>query len=391
MTGARTSTDLASTVDLLTGFPFKSSSYCGPDEGVRLVRGDNVMQRGIRWDGAKHWPSSLTGEFGKYRLMSGDVVLAMDRPWIEAGLKVAEIRAGDAPSLLVQRVARLRTRDPGLRQDYLKWLLYTPAFTQHVLSVQTGTAVPHISGGQILSFKFELPDLDEQRRIAGVLGAFDDLIDTNTLLASRAQSLAVALLEGAEEVTALSEVAVPVKATLFRPVGTVEHYSLPAFDACGRPETVDGGEIKSGKQRLVAPSVLVSRLNPQTPRVWMSYPAGEAAASTEFVVLAGKDDVAVEEIWAACSSQTFASEMRSRVTGTTGSHQRVDKAAIPTIEVPDPRSLGTPHRRAVVSLVQEADGSLAQAAELAKIRDELLPLLMSGRITVDEAWEAVPG
>lgn len=349
------------------------------------------MQRGIRWDGAKHWPSSLTGEFGKYRLMSGDVVLAMDRPWIEAGLKVAEIRAGDAPSLLVQRVARLRTRDPGLRQDYLKWLLYTPAFTQHVLSVQTGTAVPHISGGQILSFKFELPDLDEQRRIAGVLGAFDDLIDTNTLLASRAQSLAVALLEGAEEVTALSEVAVPVKATLFRPVGTVEHYSLPAFDAGGRPETVDGGEIKSGKQRLVAPSVLVSRLNPQTPRVWMSYPAGEAAASTEFVVLAGKDDVAVEEIWAACSSQTFASEMRSRVTGTTGSHQRVDKAAIPTIEVPDPRSLGTPHRRAVVSLVQEADGSLAQAAELAKIRDELLPLLMSGRITVDEAWEAVPG
>ncbi|MDX5318424.1 MAG: hypothetical protein LPK38_03590, partial [Actinomycetes bacterium] len=79
-----------------------------------------------------------------------------------------------------------------------------------------------------------------------------------------------------------------------------------------------------------------------------------------------------------------------RVTGTTGSHQRVDKSAIPTIEVPDPRSLRSADREAVVSLVQDGHASRREAARLADVRDELLPLLMSGRVSVDEAWEAVP-
>ena len=36
----------------------------------------------------------------------GDVILAMDRPWIEAGLKWAFVRESDLPAFLVQRVAR---------------------------------------------------------------------------------------------------------------------------------------------------------------------------------------------------------------------------------------------------------------------------------------------
>jgi type I restriction enzyme S subunit len=39
-----------------------------------------------------------------------DVVLAMDRPWIEAGLKFAYLSQDDLPCLLVQRVSRLRAR-----------------------------------------------------------------------------------------------------------------------------------------------------------------------------------------------------------------------------------------------------------------------------------------
>lgn len=356
------------------------------DAGVPVVSAIHIKNGRINWEERLRFaPQWMFEKWMPVRLKKGDVLLTSEAPLGE----VAQVET-DEPLILSQRLFALRGKQGLLDSTYLRYFLQSSEGQSRLLARASGTTVFGIRQAELVKVLVPLPPLNEQRQIAGVLGAFDDLIDTTTQLASRAQSLAVALLEGAEEVTALSEVAVPVKAPLFRPVGTVEHYSLPAFDAGGRPETVDGGEIKSGKQRLVAPSVLVSRLNPQTPRVWMSYPTGEAAASTEFVILAGKDDVAVEEIWAACSSQTFASEMRSRVTGTTGSHQRVDKAAIPTIEVPDPRSLGTPHRRAVVSLVQEADGSLAQAAELAKIRDELLPLLMSGRITVDEAWEAVP-
>src|SRR6266540_3493471 len=178
---------LGSHVDLLTGFPFKSSGFTAKD-GVRLLRGDNVAQGVLRWDGAKRWPEAELDGLERYLLKEGDVIVAMDRPWIEAGLKYAQVSHLDVPSLLVQRVARLRS---GLRleQTYLRYLIGSPEFVRYVLSVQTGTAVPHISAGQIGAFRFMLPSLDEQRRIASVLGALDRKIQHNRRLATTAGHL----------------------------------------------------------------------------------------------------------------------------------------------------------------------------------------------------------
>ncbi|MGH8679381.1 MAG: restriction endonuclease subunit S [Burkholderiales bacterium] len=183
---------LAEHVDLLIGFPFKSASYTTDLDGIRLVRGDNVVQGRLRWDNAVRWPNHLTEGMERYRLESGDVVLAMDRPWIEAGLKYARIGQDDVPSLLVQRVARLRAA-VDLDQGFLYYLVGSCAVTDHVLAIQTGTAVPHISGGQILAFQFSLPPLPEQRAIASVLGSLDDKIEQNRRTARELERLARAI------------------------------------------------------------------------------------------------------------------------------------------------------------------------------------------------------
>src|SRR5258705_13162066 len=106
--GEWTPVQLGDVADFLTGFPFKSAEYVNGPDAIRLVRGDNIVQGAVRWDGVKRWPSKLAGQFQQYLLSAGDVVLAMDRPWIEAGLKYAAIAEEDCPSLLVQRVARFR-------------------------------------------------------------------------------------------------------------------------------------------------------------------------------------------------------------------------------------------------------------------------------------------
>jgi type I restriction enzyme, S subunit len=167
---------LAAHVDLLTGFPFKSSDFTDAADGVRLLRGDNVGQGRLRWGGVKRWPHPQVDGLDPYLLKEGDVVLAMDRPWIDAGLKYAQVSRRDVPSLLVQRVARLRSGER-LDQAYLRYVIGSPEFVRYVLSVQTGTAVPHISATQIGAFSFMLPPLIEQRRIAGVVGALDDKIE----------------------------------------------------------------------------------------------------------------------------------------------------------------------------------------------------------------------
>ena len=194
MTGEWEETTLGVEVDLLTGFPFKSERYTDSDDSIRLVRGDNIVQGAMRWDGVKKWPSSKSAEHELFQLQEGDVVLAMDRPWIEAGLKYAAISKYDLPCLLVQRTARLRG---GRRLDtgFLRYLVGSREFTQHIHAITTGTAVPHISGKQIKDFTFALPSLSEQKAIAAVLGALDDKIELNRRMNATLEAMARALFQ----------------------------------------------------------------------------------------------------------------------------------------------------------------------------------------------------
>jgi type I restriction enzyme S subunit len=177
------------------GFPFKSAKFLDQSEhAVRLLRGDNIGQGLLRWDGAKHWPEAEVEAVASYHVAQGDVVLAMDRPWIEAGLKFAYVRPSDMPCLLVQRVTRMRGTAT-LETDFLRHVIASPAFTGYVKSITTGVNVPHISGKDIKKFQFPLPPLDTQRRIASILGAYDDLIEVNRRRIAVLEEMARGLFE----------------------------------------------------------------------------------------------------------------------------------------------------------------------------------------------------
>ncbi|HNN96098.1 MAG TPA: restriction endonuclease subunit S [Pseudomonadota bacterium] len=163
-------TKLEAKIDLLAGFPFKSARYTNNDHDVRLLRGDNIVQGYVRWEDVKRWPVTDTGEYQRYWLASGDVVLAMDRPWVKAGLKRAQILINDLPCLLVQRTARLRG-DASMNNRFLFYLISSERFINHIVGIQTGIGVPHISGQQIKDFQFQMPPLHEQIEIASNLDA----------------------------------------------------------------------------------------------------------------------------------------------------------------------------------------------------------------------------
>jgi type I restriction enzyme, S subunit len=154
-------TTLGAEINLMTGFPFKSNQYTESDQSIRLLRGDNIVQGALRWDDVKKWPESEIDEFLTYQLKEGDVVLAMDRPWVKAGLKHAIISQDDLPCLLVQRTACLRGAE-NIEHRFLMYLIGSHTFIRHILSNQTGIGVPHISGKQIQSFQFLKPPISDQ-------------------------------------------------------------------------------------------------------------------------------------------------------------------------------------------------------------------------------------
>jgi type I restriction enzyme S subunit len=150
-------------VDLQVGFAFKSAEFTENPDDVRLVRGANVGQGQLKWDQERRYPAARYREFERYHLTSGDVVLAMDRPWVEAGLKWAVVREHDLPALLVQRVARLRGTAT-LEHEFIRYVLGSPGFEAYVRPIVTGVNVPHISGTQIEDFRFRLPPPEIQGR-----------------------------------------------------------------------------------------------------------------------------------------------------------------------------------------------------------------------------------
>lgn len=192
MVGEWQEVELGEVAALLTGYPFKSEYYSDNPEDPRLVGGDNIVQGSLRWENIRRWPRHLVDGLEAYWLSAGDVLLAMDRPWIEAGLKRAAIGQHDLPALLVQRTARLRGTER-LDAGFLRYVIGSREFAHYVLGVQTGTAVPHISPTQIRAFRFRLPPLIEQRAIAHVLGTLDEKMELNRRMNETLEAVARAL------------------------------------------------------------------------------------------------------------------------------------------------------------------------------------------------------
>lgn len=105
----------------------------------------------------------------------------------------------------------------------------------------------------------------------------------------------------------------------------VRHFSIPAFDA-GSPVVEAASQIKSGKLEFESEDILFSKLNPLTPRVWWPKPDSmlRNLASTEFVPFRAKPHVDPGFLYQVLRSPSILAVARAKVTGTTGSHQRVD-------------------------------------------------------------------
>ncbi|MBX9879933.1 MAG: restriction endonuclease subunit S [Candidatus Obscuribacterales bacterium] len=151
---------------LQPGYAFKSQWF--EKAGVRLLRGTNIVPGSTRWDDSVFIAEERGVEFDDYRLTQGDIVIAMDRPLVSAGLKIAKITASDIPALLLQRVGRFMILERLLVAEYLFLYLQSPLFINHVSSQETGTQLPHISQLDIESAVIPLPSIKEQVEIARV-------------------------------------------------------------------------------------------------------------------------------------------------------------------------------------------------------------------------------
>lgn len=153
---------LSSYVSIDIGHAFKSKEFC--EQGIALLRGQNIEPGSLRWEDTKYFSETKLDIFSHLFINEGDVILAMDRPIVSAGLKLARAKKEDLPCVLVQRVARFKEYR-NMIPDYLYLLLSDVSFSNYIQPHQTGSDIPHISGKQILDFNISIPPLEEQNEI----------------------------------------------------------------------------------------------------------------------------------------------------------------------------------------------------------------------------------
>lgn len=406
---------LGDCIELVTGFPFKSAKYTDAQDAIRLLRGDNVGQGALRWDGAKMWPPADSRELANYELSESDVVLAMDRPWIPAGLKFARVRKNDLPALLVQRVARFRPKDC-IRADYLYSVIGSREFTEYIRNVTTGTAVPHISAKQIRDFRFKLPDIRTQELVGQFLGNLDDRIsllrDTNATLEAIAQALFKSWFVDFDPVRAKQEWRVPegmdeATAALFP--GEFEESELglvPKGWRIGKLEDLlllQRGFDLPATNRTAGDFPIIAASGPSgTHKVPMAKAPGVITGRSGVL---GKVYLELEDYWP-LNTTLWVKDFRAA----TPSYayevlRRLDFAsynagsAVPTLNRNHIHSLPylVPSRACIdafeafaMPLYRRVRENQKQANSLAEVRDALLPRLISGQLRLPEV-EALVG
>lgn len=155
---------------------------------------------------------------------------------------------------------------------YLYYLLSDDRFFAYVMTGAKGTKMPRGDKAQILQYPVSLPSLEEQKRIAGVLGAFDDKIELlqkqNTTLENMAKALFKSWFVDFGVVHAKQQ-GQPKAAVMQQYHLTEELYNL--FPSSFEPSSL--GPIPTGWQVKTAQeiaNILIGRTPPRKESKWFS-------------------------------------------------------------------------------------------------------------------------
>ena len=284
---------------------------------------------------------------------------------------------------------------------YIKYHCISKGYRDWVAAVSTGSTRGNINAQTLSSMPVSLPDRAIQDRIVQVLDALEAKRKSNTKINDNLQQQAQAIyrerfegvtsedLPSGWRIVALGDVAT-ISNKSFNPLKEaermLEHYSIPAFDEARFPVFEPSTSIKSNKFVIDASCFMISKLNPTTKRVWKPYCLTEnAVCSTEFIVYKAKDESITDFLYSVIDSSSFSDFMCSHVTGSTGSRQRTTPSDTLAYELILPSEEDLAEFQFLVSpMYAQMRINAIENDKLKRLRDSLLPKLMSGEVDVSD-------
>lgn len=131
---------------------------------------------------------------------------------------------------------------------------------------------------------------------------------------------------------------------------------------------------------------MISKLNPDTKRVWRPYVITDnAVSSTEFIVFEALNPKYRDFVYSIIDSVPFSNHMCAHTSGSTNSRQRTMPKTTLEFEVVLPTDAEIVNFCSIVTPIYDLiQTNILENQKLAALRDSLLPKLMSGEIDVSE-------
>ena len=337
-------------------------------------------------------PSTMQVKYYK----KSDVLVSNIRPYFKK-IWIAEHDGGCSNDVLVFRAKE--TVNP----YYLFYVLSCDDFFEYAMATSKGTKMPRGDKNALLEYEIPEHSYVEQVKIENVLRSIDDKIDINNKinnnLEQQAQILYKAWFLDFEPfggvmpknwtLSTLGNVAT-IKTRSFSPTKNpsviLEHYSIPAYDEKHYPvfETAEG--VKSNKYILTSASVMISKLNPNTKRIWRPLCLSEnPVCSTEFIIYEAKNPDYKDFVYSIIDSTPFSDYLCAYTTGSTNSRQRATPSVtldFPIVVADD--AIIKNFCGLVTPMYDHIATNICENQQLAALRDSLLPRLMSGEIDVSD-------
>lgn len=146
------------------------------DSGVRLITAKVIKGGRITDDRFEYIADDEYDTWMRRGLPeTGDMLVTTEAPLGE----VAELRTEDRVAL-AQRVILLRADRSKMHQRFMFHAFRSPFVQAGLARRSTGTTVKGIKQSELRQIELPCPPLPTQRRIAGILSGYDDLIENNT-------------------------------------------------------------------------------------------------------------------------------------------------------------------------------------------------------------------
>lgn len=367
------------------------------DSGISLIRSQNVLDFSFSYDGLAHINQQQADKLNNVTVTTGDVLLNITGDSVARACMVDN----DAlPARVNQHVAIIRANEKLVVSSYILYFLQMSK--PYLLQLAAGGATRNaLTKGMIEELEIEVPPIEQQRKIVSLIDNIQRKIRENNAINENLQEQARSIFQswfidyepfgGSAPsdwcLSTLGRIAV-MKTDSWSPAKNpdvvVEHYSIPAYDEQHYPVFEIASGIKSNKYFLTSDSVMISKLNPDTKRIWRPMClSGHPVCSTEFIVYEAKKKGQRDYIYSLIDSVPFFNHLCSHTTGSTNSRQRATpKSTLDFALCLPPDSVIEDFCQIVTPMYDLIASNVVENQSLAKARNNLLPRLMSGELDV---------